>query len=141
MIVYPLACDEGHSFEGWFASAEACEKEAAAGRLTCPSCSSSQVRKLPSAPYVKGSAQARSPMADETAVRAKALKALRKFLLEKTENVGSRFPEVARRIHYGEEPERAIRGQATLEEAAELHEEGISALVVAPDVIPAEDVH
>jgi hypothetical protein len=141
MIVYPLACGEGHSFEGWFASAEACEKQAAAGQLTCPSCSSSQVRKLPSAPYVKGSAVARSPMPDEAAVRAKALKALRKFLLEKTENVGSRFPEVARRIHYGEEPERAIRGKATLEEAAELQEEGISALVVAPDVIPAEDVH
>jgi hypothetical protein len=141
MIVYPLACGEGHCFEGWFASAEACEKQAAAGLLTCPSCSSSEVRKLPSAPYVKASAEARPAVPDEAALRAKALQALRKFLVEKTENVGTRFPEVARRIHYGEEPERAIRGKATLEEAAELHEEGISTLVVAPDVIPTEDVH
>jgi hypothetical protein len=141
MIVYPLACGEGHHFEGWFASAEACEKQAAAGQLSCPSCASLQVRKLPSAPYVKGSTQARAAVPDELAVRAKALEALRRFLLEKTENVGTRFPEVARRIHYGEEPERAIRGKAPLEEAAELHEEGISTLVVAPDVIPTEDVH
>lgn len=141
MIVYPLACGEGHFFEGWFASAEACEKQAAAGQLSCPACSSAEIRKLPSAPYVKGSGVSPMPEAKEAAARAKALQALRGFLLAHTENVGRRFPEVARRMHYGEEEARAIRGQATPAEAAELHEEGISAYVVSPEVLPGEEVH
>ena len=141
MIVYRLACDGGHHFEGWFASAGHFDEQATSGRLSCPACASSQIRKLPAAPYVKGSVPAQAEEAKHAALRAKALRALRKFLVANTEDVGRRFPEVARRMHYGEEEERAIRGKATLQEAAELHEEGISALAVAPDVLPGEEVH
>ena len=66
MIVYQLACDRGHHFEGWFASAEACEKQAASGQIECPSCSSAEVRKLPSAPHVRtSSADAPPPVKRE----------------------------------------------------------------------------
>lgn len=142
MIVYQLACGEGHFFEGWFASAEACEKQAAAGQLSCPACSSAEIRKLPSAPYVKASGGVeRAQQPEEAALRGKALKALRNLILASTEDVGRRFAEVARRIHYGEEESRGIRGQATIAEAAELAEEGIPAVAVSAEVLPTEEVH
>jgi hypothetical protein len=143
MIVYQLGCGEGHFFEGWFASAEACDRQAQTGQLQCPTCSSAEIRKLPSAPHVhtSGGEGAAATPADEAAVRGAALKALRTFILANTENVGRKFAEVARRIHYQEEEARGIRGQVTPEEAAELHEEGVQALAVSPDVIPSEEVH
>jgi hypothetical protein len=142
MIVYQLACGEGHFFEGWFASAEACERQAAAGQVSCPACSSAEVRKLPSAPYVKASGGAARPApAGQAALRGKALRALRKLILANTEDVGRRFAEVARRIHYGEEEARGIRGQATLAEAAELAEEGIAAVAVSAEILPTGEVH
>jgi hypothetical protein len=142
MIVYQLACADGHFFEGWFASAEACEKQAAAGQLSCPACASAEIRKLPCAPYVKASGGVeRASRAEEAALRGKALKALRKLILANTEDVGRRFAEVARRIHYREEEARGIRGQATLGEAAELAEEGIPAVAVSPEVLPTEEAH
>lgn len=142
MIVYQLACGHGHFFEGWFASAEACDKQSAAGQLQCPTCSSAQVRKLPSAPHVhtSGSASPPPPLAGD-AVRAQSLQLLRKFILANTEDVGRRFAEIARRIHYQEEDARGIRGQVTHEEAQELHEEGVETLSVSPDLIPNEEVH
>jgi hypothetical protein len=123
MIVYQLACPQDHFFEGWFASAAACEKQAAEGHLSCPTCASVEVRKLPAAPYVK------------------VIAALRKHLLANTEDVGRQFAEVARRIHYQEEKARAIRGQATVDEALGLHEEGIEAYAIAPGVLPPENTH
>ncbi len=143
MIVYQLACGQGHFFEGWFASAQACEKQAAAGRLSCPACASIEIRKLPSAPYVKASAPAASQRPDPggAEARAKALATLRKYILANTEDVGRRFAEVARRIHYGEEEARGIRGRASTEEALELAEEGISALALAAEVLPPEEIH
>jgi len=140
MIVYPLRCADGHDFEGWFASAEACDQQAKAGQLSCPTCASAQVHKLPSAPYVKGAAAAKAP-SNDAQPRRNALRALREYILANTENVGRRFAETARRIHYGEERERAIRGEATVEEALELREEGIAAYAVSPEVIPSGEVH
>jgi hypothetical protein len=143
MIVYPLACGAGHFFEGWFASAQACDEQAAAGRLSCPTCASADVRKLPPAPYVKASScTLPAPLAGEAAqARAKALAALRRHVLANTEDVGRRFPEVARRMHYGEEPARGIRGRASPEEAGALAEEGIAALALSPEVLPPDDLH
>ena len=143
MIVYQLACGSGHFFEGWFASAEACERQAGAGQLSCPSCASIEVRRLPSAPYVKSSAtDARAPSDAKLAeARAKAIAALRKHILANTEDVGRRFAEIARRMHYGEEEARGIRGRATAHEAIELAEEGISALAVSAEVLPTGEVH
>jgi hypothetical protein len=139
MIVYQLACGQGHFFEGWFASSEACDRQAASGDLQCPACSSADVRKLPSAPYVKSSGE--SAAADAARARAHALQALRTFIVTNTEDVGRRFAEVARRMHYQEEKARNIRGQVTSEEAAELHEEGVPAFAISPEVIPSEEVH
>lgn len=142
MIVYQLGCPQGHFFEGWFASAGACERQAATGSLTCPTCASAQVRKLPSAPHVHTSAHASSGRAaDGEASRGNALEALRKFVLENTENVGRRFPEVARRIHYKEEDARGIRGHVTPEEAAELREEGVETLSLPADFLATEKLH
>lgn len=143
MIVYQLGCDAGHFFEGWFASAEACEKQAQSGQLQCPVCSSAQIRKLPSAPHVhtSGGEDTSATAVDDAALRAAAVKALRKFILANTENVGREFAEVARRIHYQEEESRGIRGQVTREEAAELDEEGVRTLTVSAGIIPSEEVH
>ena len=149
MIVYQLACELGHDFEGWFASAEACDRQTAAGQLECPTCSSRTIRKLPVAAHVHTSgavAPAVAPSATDearlrTMVRAEALALLRRYVAANTEDVGRRFPEVARRIHYREEEERAIRGQATLAEALELHEEGIDARILPADVLPPDGVH
>ena len=140
MIVYQLACPSGHFFEGWFASAEACEKQAAEGLLACPTCSSAQIRKLPSAPHVHTAAEAAND-AGAHQVRREAVAALRTFILANTENVGRQFAEIARRIHYKEEEARGIRGQVTPEEAAELNEEGVSAFAVPADVLPTEEIH
>jgi len=141
MIVYQLACPGGHFFEGWFASAEACEKQAAAGLLECPTCSSAEIRKLPSAPHVHTSAETAAASPDAQAARQTAVAALRKYILANTENVGTRFAEIARRIHYKEEEARGIRGHVTREEAAELHEEGVTTYTVPADVLPSEEVH
>jgi hypothetical protein len=142
MIVYQLACGDGHFFEGWFASSEACDRQTKAGQLVCPSCSSAEIRKLPAAPHVHTSGgSAASAPADEGATRREVLGALRRVILANTENVGRKFAEVARRIHYQEEEARGIRGQVTAEEAAELHEEGVQTFTVSPEVIPSEEVH
>src|SRR5688572_27129954 len=107
MIVYQLACPQDHFFEGWFASAAACEQQAAEGHLSCPTCASGEIRKLPAAPYVKGSSAEAPPVSP--ALRAKVIAALRQHLLANTDDVGHRFAEVARRIHYQEEEARGIR--------------------------------
>ena len=141
MIVYQLTCGQAHFFEGWFASAEACDKQAAAGQLICPTCASGEVRKLPSAPHVHTSGSGAAQAPSEGQVKREALLALRKFILSNTENVGRKFAEVARRIHYEEEKARSIRGQVTAEEAEELREEGVPAYSVPAEVIPSEEVH
>jgi len=142
MIVYQLACPGGHFFEGWFASAEACENQAAAGRLQCPTCASSEVRKLPSAPHVHtSSAEAPSGAERDARVREEAIAMLRKLIVSSTENVGRRFADVARRIHYKEEEARAIRGRVSADEASELADEGIEAYVVPPEINLSEEVH
>jgi hypothetical protein len=144
MIVYQLACGGGHFFEGWFASPGACDEQAAAGRLSCPTCASVDVRKLPSAPYVKASpapADAKPRISRAAQARARALAELRRHVLANTEDVGRRFPEIARRMHYGEEEARGIRGRASVEEAIELAEEGVAAVAVPFEVLPPEEIH
>ncbi len=143
MIVYQLACARDHFFEGWFASALACDQQAAAGQLQCPNCSSAEIRKLPSAPHVHTSAGEVAPAqpAAEESLRREALVTLRKFILANTDDVGRQFAEVARRIHYQEEEARGIRGLVTAEEAQELREEGVQSYTVSPEVIPTGEVH
>ena len=135
MIVYQLACSHGHRFEGWFASAQACDDQADAGALQCPMCASPDVRKMPSAPHVHTAAPAPAAKADD-ARRREAMDALRTLVLASTEDVGRKFAEIARRIHYKEEAARNIRGRVTAEEAEELREEGVETLSLPAGFLP-----
>jgi hypothetical protein len=134
MKVLDLQCPHGHRFEGWFASAEDFESQLSRKLVACPVCSATEVSRLPSAPRLNlsGAAEAKAP-AGAGEMQARVMRALRE-VLEKTENVGDRFAEEARRIHYNEAPARNIRGVTTPEDAQALVEEGIE---VMPLPIPA----
>jgi hypothetical protein len=145
MIVYELICAEEHRFEGWFASAEVFERQRHAGLVACPVCSSAAVEKLPSARIRRGAQPApeerpsSAPVAKQAPVAQRSTMTLASFIdhvLQNTEDVGPRFPEEARKIHYEEAPRRGIRGIASREEAETLAEEGIAVL---PLPIPTRD--
>jgi hypothetical protein len=133
MKVLNLQCVHGHGFEGWFASEDDFQGQLARGLVECPICGDSAVHKLPSAPRLNLSgAREAQPKQDvmatpDAAFQAAWLKMVR-HVLAHTEDVGERFAEEARRIHYGEAEERGIRGQASREETEALLEEGISVL-------------
>jgi hypothetical protein len=137
MIVYDLVCGLQHRFEGWFGSAEDFERQRRASLVRCPLCDDAAIERLPSANIQVGRAPAPVQSTQELPKAAEAhqeitvagggaetLRRLRQLVAE-TENVGRAFPEEARKIHYEEAPKRGIRGQATLEEADTLRDEGI----------------
>ena len=159
MIRYTLACGKGHSFESWFQNSAAYDKQAKRGLVECPVCGDAKVEKAlmaptlsgtkkrgrPAAPMVSNEAampapapEAPAPVAmvspEEREFRAK-LKELRDHLTKNADNVGRKFPEEARKMHYGETEHRSIYGEATPDQAKELHEEGIEfhPLPVLPD--------
>lgn len=145
MIVLNLGCTHGHRFEGWFGSREAFDTQRANGLVQCAFCQSSDVSALPSGPYVHRSATggpaealpAQESLSVQTPTPGMAeqlFKAL-SVMARQAENVGERFPEEARRIHYQEAESRTIRGVATRDETRELLEEGI---LVLPAPVPAE---
>ena len=144
MKVLNLRCARDHRFEGWFASEEDFVSQGERGLLTCPICSDGTVTRLPSAPRINvsrhraqddPSQDAPGAAARVTQAQGQWLQAVRE-LLRNTEDVGDRFAEEARRIHYGESQERGIRGRTSREEAAALRDEGIEVLAVAlPDVV------
>lgn len=145
MKVLDLQCPHGHRFEGWFASVDDFESQLSRKLVECPICAATEVSRLPSAPRLNlsGATSAGSEAARRATgaageapgavpermreVEAQAMRALRE-VLGKTENVGERFAEEARRIHYNEAPARNIRGVATPEDARSLVEEGIDVL-------------
>lgn len=139
MIRYALRCENAHEFEGWFSESADFERQVASGFLTCPVCSSAAVSKLMMAPSVS-TARKKSEMqtlAMDT-MRREAFQKLKEAvstIKANSEDVGTRFPEEARKIHYGEADARGIMGQTTLDEARALLEEGIeiAALPVLPD--------
>jgi hypothetical protein len=134
MKVLDLQCPHGHRFEGWFASAEDFESQSSRKLVACPICSATEVSRLPSAPRLNLSGASETQVAPGAGeMQARVMRALRE-VLEKTENVGDRFAEEARRIHYNETPARNIRGVTTPEDAKALVEEGIE---VMPLPIPA----
>jgi len=131
MKVLNLRCANGHGFEGWFASDDEFMDQNGRGLIECPLCSDRVVTRLPSAPRLNLSG-AREPAVTEPKaadLQAAWLGAVRRMLAN-TEDVGERFPDEARRIHYGEVPTRGIRGQASPQERAALHEEGIEVLAI-----------
>jgi hypothetical protein len=144
MKVLDLQCTHGHAFEGWFSSEDDFQDQLTRQLLACPVCGDSQIVKLPSAPRLNlGSTTApATPPAPPPAVpterstaavmpaaamQAAWLQMVRRVVAS-TEDVGERFAEEARRMHYGEAAERGIRGQASIEQTEELLDEGIAVL-------------
>ena len=133
MKVFNLQCGHAHVFEGWFASEEDYQGQLERGLLECPLCGDTGVKKLPSAPRLNLGASEPAPNKQEVVTAPAAqLQAAWMQMVQKvmahTEDVGERFAEEARKIHYGETEERGIRGQASREETEALLEEGISVL-------------
>lgn len=133
MIVFDLCCAGGHSFEGWFDSANAYADQRARGLVRCPVCDDASIdKRLTARISTHKASQAANAVAAPAAPAQDAAAGLPPEVLAKlreivrnTENVGERFAEEARKIHYDEVPPRAIRGQATPDEAEALREEGI----------------
>jgi hypothetical protein len=150
MIRYTLACDKGHQFESWFADSAAYDKQAKRKLVTCPHCGSAKVDKTIMAPQIatsKKRTKAETPVAaapenspvamispQEQELRTK-LKELREHLTKNSDNVGTKFPEEARKMHYGEIEHRSIYGEATPKDAKEMLDEGIEfhPIPVLPD--------
>jgi hypothetical protein len=155
MKVLDLQCAHQHAFEGWFASEEDFQGQLARGLVNCPLCADPDIQKMPSAPRLNlgapvssveaGAREVPVPAAGATSAsrevaslaasarHAAFLKALREVVAS-TEDVGQRFADEARAMHYGDAEQRSIRGQASPAEAIELLEEGIE---VMPLPLPA----
>jgi hypothetical protein len=138
MKVFNLSCDQEHPFEGWFASGEDFDRQLGVGMIECPVCASTEVRKLLSAPRLNlggsnepAESSPKEPVAmpNDQSMRAMMVQIARHIAVN-SEDVGERFPEEARRIHYDEAPKRSIRGLASKEEAADLKDEGIEVMPV-----------
>jgi hypothetical protein len=158
MIRYALACDKVHVFESWFQNSAAYDTQVKAALITCPVCNSAKVEKTLMAPGVVGAKKrAGAPPASPSSPRPaadtadtatpvammspqeqefrKKLKELRDHLTKNADYVGQKFPEEARKMHYGDIEHRSIYGDASPDQAKELHEEGIEfhPLPVLPD--------
>jgi hypothetical protein len=149
MIVYDLTCAQGHRFEGWFASSDAFAEQRERSLVTCPVCDDAHVERLPSARVSVPKSSAPAPAKPATAQPAPAqpeanvgaglspeIVGKLRDIVKQTENVGRRFPEEARKIHYDEVPARPIRGQASAEEAQALNDEGIDFAPLPPFLLP-----
>jgi len=155
MIRYSLRCERGHGFESWFQSSAAYESQERRGLVNCPSCGSAKVERAIMAPQIvskkgrdiaaptpvpapvtEAAAPASTPllMAQERELRAK-LKELRDHIVKNADNVGERFPNEARKMHYGDIEHRPIYGEASPDEARALIDEGVevSPLPVLPE--------
>jgi hypothetical protein len=138
VIVFDLGCENSHRFEGWFASSDDFERQLGRKLVACPMCGNANVVRLPHAAHINksggkergqraASAQERRQYAN---VGSEMLTRLIEHIVEKTEDVGSAFPEEARKIHYRETRERRIRGTASREEVESLKDEGIEVVAL-----------
>ncbi|PZO76640.1 MAG: DUF1178 domain-containing protein [Mesorhizobium amorphae] len=131
MIRFSLCCERGHGFEGWFRDNGDFDAQSARGLVECPVCGNAKVSKALMAPAVS-TARKQEKMALARSAEQKRimgeLKALSEKMRENAEDVGDRFAAEARKIHFGEADARGIYGQATPEEAASLHEDGVEFL-------------
>ena len=154
MIRYALACDKRHEFEIWFKNSADYDRQRKRDLVTCPNCGSAKVEKMIMAPALGRSSKSRLAPPPEPATPAapeatspvammspqehefrKKLKELREHLTKNADNVGAKFPEEARKMHYGEIEHRSIYGEASPQDAKELHDEGIEfhPLPILPD--------
>ncbi len=128
MIKFSLTCEHSHDFEGWFRNNEDFEKQRKRGLVDCPSCGSHKVEKALMAPAVStGRKKEKIALAMNEQQRAAMaqLKALSEKIRENSDYVGDKFAEEARKIHFGESDARGIYGEATLDEAKSLAEDGV----------------
>lgn len=126
MILFDLRCAKGHVFEAWFRDNAAYDNQAKAGAVNCPDCGSRKVEKAVMAPRIgKKNEIGHRQIAKEMAEMKRQLTELRAKVEANCEYVGGKFAEEARRIHYGEIERRDIYGEATDDEARDLHEEGV----------------
>lgn len=129
MIRYALSCPNDHNFESWFQSAEAFDRLKAAGQVSCVVCGATEVAKSLMAPAVRPARKldepAPRPLSAPTNPAEQALAALRRKIEENSEYVGMNFATEARAIHDGDAPERPIYGEARLDEAKRLIEDGV----------------
>jgi hypothetical protein len=147
VIKYLLGCASGHEFESWFRASADFDAQSLSGEIACPICGSVDIVKQPMAPSVVtkrarpapqpaqgavsapaahvGSGGAAAPAGGDGVAVREALRAFTQKVMANTEDVGPRFAEEARKIHFGETEERQIRGSSTLEEARELVEDGV----------------
>ena len=152
MIRYALSCECGHAFESWFQSSSAYDSQIKRKLVNCPVCDSAKIEKAIMAPRITRKGRGKTPasepaaateetstsatlmMTQERELRAK-LKELRDYVTKNADNVGNRFPNEARKMHYGDIEHRAIYGEASVEEAQSLSDEGIDMmpLPVLPD--------
>ena len=129
MILFELKCGHGHLFEAWFKGGDSYEEQAAAGAISCPLCSDTNVTKAIMAPRIRRSSAAADEKLKKLVVEGhEKLAAVRRYVEANCDYVGEKFPEEARRIHYGEVPARDIYGEASSEDAAAMSEEGIGLL-------------
>jgi hypothetical protein len=135
MVIYNLLCRKKHSFEGWFPSFEDFQRQAQAKLISCPTCGTTKVAKVPHACAVHVKKE-QSPVAAKKAPESapaqpspvefkEMLLQVHHYVRKNFEDVGSRFAEEAKQIHKGEAQERPIHGTATAQEARELAEEGV----------------
>ena len=137
MIRYALICDRKHDFEAWFNNSADYDKQSKRHLVACPMCDSTKVDKAIMAPRLAGTRKGRQRAAEtpastsvamltpqEQELRAK-LKEVREHITKNADYVGQKFPEEARKMHYGDIEHRSIYGEASLEAAKELHDEGI----------------
>lgn len=130
MVHYDLVCENEHAFEGWFANSSTYDTQLAAGALSCPECGSLKIAKGLMAPNIaaKSNSKNRLPAAKialgQREMR-KFLRQVRAHVEQNAEHVGENFPEIARKIHYGEREAANIYGDATVQEVKEMREEGI----------------
>ena len=142
MIRYSLSCDNAHGFEGWFSEGADFERQVASGLLTCPVCGSASISKTLMAPSVSTARRKEEKQAIVTDLaRQEAIAKIKEAVASikaNAEDVGEKFPEEARKIHYGETDARGIIGQASFAEVRDLLEEGIE---IAPIPVLPEDAN
>ena len=153
MIRYSLRCERGHDFESWFQSSSAYDSQHKRGLVACPICESTKVDKAIMAPRIARKGKSKSApepvaapaedtastplvMAPQERELLAKLRELRDHVLKNADDVGKKFPEEARKMHYGDIEQRAIYGEATVEEARSLVDEGIE--VAALPVLPGD---
>jgi hypothetical protein len=133
LIRYDLICSKGHEFDGWFANSDAYDKQAKRGMISCSHCGVNRIEKQIMAPGIpaKGNRKSESqamtagPVDPRAAALMQVMRDYRKHVTENSENVGNKFADEARKIHFKEVKERPIYGEATADDAKALIEDGI----------------